>query len=142
MDGMFSRGDVIVVGATNLEGELDEALTRPGRFDLTLRISPPDKSGRKKLFEYYLNKYRAKKFDYQSFVDRSAGWTGADIKTFVNYAGINAIKHKKRLIGKSDFDESFDRVMLGVRKRDFEFNQEELDHIAGHETGHALAAIL
>ena len=46
MDGLKSRGEVVVIGATNIPNVLDSALRRPGRFDREIAISIPDKNAR------------------------------------------------------------------------------------------------
>jgi len=53
MDGLKSRGRVIVIGATNIPNELDPALRRPGRFDRELEIGVPDKDGRAKILKIH-----------------------------------------------------------------------------------------
>ena len=53
MDGLKSRGQVVVMAATNRPEDIDEALRRPGRFDRELRINPPDESGRKEILRVH-----------------------------------------------------------------------------------------
>ena len=53
MDGLKSRGQVVVMAATNRPDDIDEALRRPGRFDRELRINPPDEKGRKEILQIH-----------------------------------------------------------------------------------------
>ena len=53
MDGLQSRGKVIVIGATNIPDSLDPALRRPGRFDREIRIDVPDADGRKEILQIH-----------------------------------------------------------------------------------------
>jgi len=53
MDGLSSRGQVIVIGATNIPNVLDSALRRPGRFDREIEISIPDKNGRLEILDIH-----------------------------------------------------------------------------------------
>ena len=53
MDGLKSRGQVVVMAATNRPDDLDEAIRRPGRFDRELRINPPTEDGRRKILEIH-----------------------------------------------------------------------------------------
>lgn len=53
MDGLESRGNLVVIGITNIPNTLDPALRRPGRFDREIAISIPDKNGRKEILEIY-----------------------------------------------------------------------------------------
>jgi len=57
MDGIFENQNIIVIGATNREDLLDQALVRPGRFDYKIHVELPSKEERKKLFKLYLDKY-------------------------------------------------------------------------------------
>ncbi len=52
MDGLYARGEIIVIGATNRPNALDPALRRPGRFDREIGIAAPNEAGRKEIFEY------------------------------------------------------------------------------------------
>jgi len=53
MDGLESRGQVVVIAATNRPNDIDPALRRPGRFDREIEIGPPDKKGRKEILEIH-----------------------------------------------------------------------------------------
>ena len=56
MDGFQQNVGVIVLGATNRRDNLDKALLRPGRFDVEVRVFPPDLKGRKDILDHYLSK--------------------------------------------------------------------------------------
>src|SRR6476620_2413229 len=53
MDGLESRGKVVVIGATNRPDALDPALRRPGRFDREIEIGIPDKNGRSDILQIH-----------------------------------------------------------------------------------------
>ena len=53
MDGLKSRGQVVVMAATNRPDDLDEALRRPGRFDRELKLNPPTEDGRRKILKIH-----------------------------------------------------------------------------------------
>ena len=57
MDGMGSRGNVIVIGATNRPNAIDPALRRPGRFDREIEIGVPDKAGRYEVLQIHIEEY-------------------------------------------------------------------------------------
>ena len=61
MDGFDQNEGVIVIGATNYADVLDDALTRPGRFDRHVTVSLPDIKGRHQILELYGKKVRASK---------------------------------------------------------------------------------
>jgi transitional endoplasmic reticulum ATPase len=58
MDGLKSRGQVVVMAATNRPDDLDEALRRPGRFDREIRINPPSEEGRKEILKIHTRNSR------------------------------------------------------------------------------------
>lgn len=94
MDGFEKNKKIIVVGATNLENSIDSALKRPGRFDRVIRLSAPSRKARKKLFDLYLSKVQINpEINLDSILNRSIGFTGADIKNLVNLAAIRAVKN-------------------------------------------------
>jgi transitional endoplasmic reticulum ATPase len=93
MDGLQTRGNVIVIGATNVPNMLDPALRRPGRFDREIEIGVPDKDGR---FEILLIHTRgmplAKDVDLKKLADITHGYTGADIAALCREAAMKALR--------------------------------------------------
>ena len=69
MDGFNSTEKVIVFAATNLAGNLDDALTRSGRFDRKIEITLPDKEARKQILGVHLKKLKLIKGDLERFED-------------------------------------------------------------------------
>jgi transitional endoplasmic reticulum ATPase len=93
MDGLKSRGQVVVMAATNRPDDIDEALRRPGRFDRELRINPPDEDGRKEILRIHTRGMPLNKdvnFDEISY--KTIGFTGADIEVLCKEAALKAIK--------------------------------------------------
>ncbi|NLY55634.1 MAG: AAA family ATPase [Firmicutes bacterium] len=93
MDGLVSRGQVIVIGATNMPNLLDPALRRPGRFDREVLIPVPDKAGRREIF---VIQTRGMALDDDVDLDALAaithGYVGADIASICREAGMNALR--------------------------------------------------
>lgn len=56
MDGFEHTDNILIIGATNHEGALDTAATRPGRFDKKIHVPHPDLTGREEIFDLYLDK--------------------------------------------------------------------------------------
>jgi len=90
MDGIEKKGNVYVVASTNRVESLDPALTRPGRFDLILKVDVPKYEQLVQLYEHYVQKVRTKaKKDYldpincQELAVKSKGFTGADVEFIV-----------------------------------------------------------
>lgn len=81
LDGVGTDNNkVLVIGATNLPWEVDDALRRPGRFDKVLFITPPDQSARKRMFELDLKDKPAESIDYSVLAGSTEGFSAADIK--------------------------------------------------------------
>ena len=101
MDGSEERGQVIVIGATNLPNALDPALRRPGRFDREIVIPIPDKHGRREILTIHT---RGMPFADDVDIDRLAflthGFVGADLSALAREAAMYAIR---RLMPSIDF---------------------------------------
>jgi len=121
MDGLESRGNVIVIAATNLPNSLDPALRRPGRFDREIVISVPDKDGRREILEIHT---RGMPLSADINLERLAavthGFVGADLQAFCREAAMSALR---RLLPDINFSEAqipYDKLMaLEVTSDDF-----------------------
>lgn len=92
MDG-FSRSNIIVLGATNRSDMLDRALTRAGRFDRSVQVTPPDRAGRRALLELHTSSLALDAdVDLDDLARRCVGMTGADIANLANRAALEAVK--------------------------------------------------
>ncbi|MEM3736981.1 MAG: CDC48 family AAA ATPase [Candidatus Bathyarchaeia archaeon] len=93
LDGLQSRGDIIVIGATNVPNALDPALRRPGRFDREIEIGVPDKDGR---YEILLIHTRgmplSEDVDLKRLSEITHGYTGADIAALCREAAMKALR--------------------------------------------------
>ena len=93
MDGLEALNDVVVIAATNRPDIMDPALLRPGRFDKSIFIGPPDKDSRRKIFAIHTaNKPLAEDVDLNLLAERTEGCTGADISAICNEAVMNAVR--------------------------------------------------
>ena len=109
MDGLESRGQVIVVGATNRVDALDPALRRGGRFDREIKIGAPDESGRREILEVHTRGMPlADDVDLDYLAARTHGFVGADIHSLATEAAMRALRDRES------------RNELSVRKADFE----------------------
>ncbi len=93
MDGLESRGQVIVIGATNRPNAIDPALRRPGRFDREIEIGIPDRDGR---YEILLIHTRGmpinKDVDLARLADLTHGFVGADIESLVKESAMQSLR--------------------------------------------------
>ncbi|WP_457556849.1 CDC48 family AAA ATPase [Candidatus Harpocratesius sp.] len=103
MDGLDSRGNVVVIGATNRPNSLDEALRRPGRFDREIEIGVPDKDGRLEILQIHTRGMPLeKKVDLKYLSEKTHGFVGADIQALAKEAGMIALR---RILPKINLDE-------------------------------------
>ncbi len=103
MDGLESRGQVIVIGATNIPNVIDPALRRPGRFDRELNISVPDKKGRLEILQIHT---RGMPLDEDVNLERLSqithGFVGADIESLARESAMTALR---KIFPSIDFQE-------------------------------------
>jgi transitional endoplasmic reticulum ATPase len=93
MDGMGSRGNIIVIGATNRPNAIDPALRRPGRFDREIEIGVPDKAGRYEVLQIHTrNMPLAEDVEMKRLSDVTHGYTGADIASLCREAAMKALR--------------------------------------------------
>jgi len=93
MDGLKSRGKVVVIGATNIPNELDPALRRPGRFDREMEIGVPDKEGRLNILKIHTrNMPLAKNVNLKEFAEITHGFVGADLSSLAKEAAMTLLR--------------------------------------------------
>ena len=93
MDGMSSRGKVVVIGATNRINALDPALRRPGRFDREIEIGVPDKEGRLEILQIHTRGMPLDKdVDLEKIANMSHGFVGADLQALAKESAIRALR--------------------------------------------------
>ena len=122
MDGLESRGDVIVIAATNRPNALDPALRRPGRFDREIEIPPPDKRARREILAVHTrNMPLDDDVDLNKIAEMTHGYTGADLAALVKEAALAALRRFMKE-GKIDISQSIppDKLRkLKVKMNDF-----------------------
>lgn len=93
MDGLKSRGKVVVIGATNRVNAIDPALRRPGRFDRELEIGVPDREGRLEILQIHTRGMPlAKDVNLEKLADISHGFVGADLQSLSKEAGMRSLR--------------------------------------------------
>ncbi|MBU2616158.1 MAG: CDC48 family AAA ATPase, partial [Nanoarchaeota archaeon] len=124
LDGIEDLEKVVVIAATNRKDLIDPSLLRPGRIDTIVELVLPDKKTREKIFEVHTrNMPLDKSVKLEDYINKTEGWTGADIGSIARNAGVNAIKryYKKRefeslKINKEDFDNAIKEVSRSIEK--------------------------
>jgi transitional endoplasmic reticulum ATPase len=93
MDGLESRGELVVIGATNIPNSLDPALRRPGRFDREIAISIPDQRGRLEILQIHTRGMPlAQDVDLEKLSQITHGFVGADLEALCREAAMNALR--------------------------------------------------
>ncbi|MFB6291367.1 MAG: ATP-dependent zinc metalloprotease FtsH [Candidatus Bipolaricaulia bacterium] len=139
MDGFDPNEGVIILAATNRPDVLDPALLRPGRFDRKITVPTPDIEGRKEILKVHTkDKQLSEDVDLDVLARRTPGFVGADLENLANEAALLAGRREKDIVEMTDFEESIDRVMAGVKRKGMAISEEEKEKIAYHESGHAI----
>jgi len=127
MDGLKTRGQVVVIGATNRPDALDTALRRGGRFDREIEIGVPDKDGRREVLEIHTRGMPLdEKVDLDEIADTTHGFVGADLEMLCKEAAMRVLRRvlpdikadeeipkdtlKKMIIKKADFKEALKEI--------------------------------
>ena len=102
MDGLKSRGNVIVIGATNRVNSLDPALRRPGRFDREIEINVPGKEGRLSILKIHTRGMPlTKNVKLEEIASVTHGFVGADLESLAKEAAMNVLR---KLLPKMNLD--------------------------------------
>lgn len=102
MDGLKTRGKVVVIGATNRPNAIDPALRRPGRFDREIEIGVPDKKARLEILQIHTRGMPfARDVKLDELADHSHGFVGADLAALAREAAMSSIR---RVLPEIDLD--------------------------------------
>jgi len=102
MDGLQSRGKVIVIGATNIPNSIDPALRRPGRFDREISVSIPDKKGRLEILHIHTRGIPlSADVDLEKLSEITHGFVGADLEALAREAAMTALR---KILPQIDFE--------------------------------------
>ncbi|WP_320781192.1 ATP-dependent zinc metalloprotease FtsH [Streptomyces sp. CRN 30] len=142
MDGFSGSEGVVVIAATNRADILDAALTRPGRFDRVVTVSPPDRDGRAAILRIHTREIPlAADVDLERVARTTPGMTGAELANLANEAALLAVKRGQERVTGADLSDALEKVQLGA-ERPLVMPEEERRRTAYHESGHALLGML
>jgi transitional endoplasmic reticulum ATPase len=129
MDGFVSRGQVIVMGATNIPEVLDPALRRPGRFDREIEIGVPNTQARLKILQIHTRSMPlGPDVNLEEIADHSHGFVGADLEALCQEVGMIALR---RFLKSHSATDDIDR--LQVTRDDFLAGLQEVEPSAARE---------
>ncbi|MDB4221010.1 ATP-dependent zinc metalloprotease FtsH [Amylibacter sp.] len=142
MDGFSANEGVILLAATNRPDVLDPALKRPGRFDRQVQVPNPDIKGREKILIVHAKKSPlGPDVDLRIIARGTPGFSGADLANLVNEAALTAARTGKRFVTMEDFEFAKDKVMMGAERRSMVLTDDQKEHTAYHEAGHAIVGL-
>jgi len=141
MDGFEPLDNVVVVAATNHEDNIDEAMRRPGRFDMLVRLGLPTLPERQRLFDLYLGKVKHDGHaDTAALARMTAGMSPAEIANTVNKAASTAAEAHAECVGAEHLLRAIETYQLGGEVSSMKelLTEETRIRLAFHEAGHAL----
>jgi cell division protease FtsH len=132
---------VLFMGSTNRPDVLDPALTRPGRFDRTIQVDKPDRSGRRDIVKYYLGKIQHDDtVDVEAIVSDTSEATPAQIMSAITKDAVRlALFDGRDKVNQRDIDLAFQEQHVGLENPIEELEEDQRRQIAYHEAGHAVA---
>ena len=110
LDGFDALEDVKIIAATNRPDILDDALLRPGRFDRIITIPLPDEKGRKAILSLHISTMSAKRINLQRVVEKTEGYSGAELKATCVEAGMIAIRDGRSSVTNDDLLQAVTRI--------------------------------
>ncbi|XP_044026382.1 ATPase family AAA domain-containing protein 2B isoform X2 [Siniperca chuatsi] len=121
MDGLDSRGEIVVIGATNRLDSIDPALRRPGRFDREFLFNLPDKKARKHILEIHTRDWNPKLAEpfVEELAEKCVGYCGADIKALCTETALVALRRRYPQIYGSSVKLKLDVTSIVLGPGDF-----------------------
>jgi cell division protease FtsH len=131
---------VLFMGSTNRPDVLDPALTRAGRFDRTVVVNKPDRTGRREMVKYYLNKIKTdESVDIEAIVSDTAWATPARIMSAITKDAVRlALFDNREKVSQQDIELAFQEQAMGLENPIEEMQEDQRRQVAYHEAGHAI----
>jgi cell division protease FtsH len=137
MDGFDQSSSIVLIGSTNRPDVLDQALTRPGRFDREIAVNLPDVRGREAILRVHARRMQLDAQLDLSWVARGTpGFSGADLANLLNEAAIAATRDNSEAVGRTHIEYARDRILMGAERHGFMIDEDERYATAVHEAGH------
>ncbi|KAK7945054.1 hypothetical protein WMY93_000782 [Mugilogobius chulae] len=121
--------------------ERQNALIRPGRFDMQVTVPKPDIKGRTEILNWYLKKIKVDPAIEATVIARgTVGFSGADLENLVNQAALKAAVDEKDMVTMKELEFAKDKILMGPERRSAEIDKKNKEITAYHESGHAIVA--
>src|SRR5437868_13979151 len=142
MDGFDQSSSIVVIGSTNRPDVLDQALTRPGRFDREIMVNLADLRGREAILKVHARNIPLdRELDLNWIARGTPGFSGADLANLLNEAAIAATREIADSVGRKHIEYARDRILMGAAREGFMMDEDERYATAVHEAGHVAVGL-
>jgi cell division protease FtsH len=142
MDGFAQLSGVVVIASTNRPDILDQALTRPGRFDREIAVNLADVRGREAILRVHARRLKLEDGLELGWIARGTpGFSGADLANLLNEAAIAATRDDAAAIGRPHVEHARDKILMGAERHGFMMDEGERWVTAVHEAGHVAVGL-
>ena len=142
MDGFEQTTGVVVIASTNRPDILDQALTRPGRFDREIGVNLADARGREEILRVHARNLTLEPdLDLRWVARGTPGFSGADLANLLNEAAIYATRQNADAISRPHIEYARDKILMGAERLGFMMDEEERYATAVHEAGHVAVGL-
>jgi cell division protease FtsH len=142
MDGFDQHTGLVIIASTNRPDILDNALTRPGRFDREIAVNLADAGGREAILRVHARGLKLEEgLDLGWIARGTPGFSGADLANLLNEAAIAATRDNSQAIARKHVEHARDKILMGAERHGFMMDQEERYATAVHEAGHVAVGL-
>jgi cell division protease FtsH len=142
MDGFDQNSSIVVIASTNRPDILDQALTRPGRFDRQIAVNLADVRGREAILRVHAcGLHLEPELDLQWIARGTPGFSGAELANLMNEAAIAATRDDSEAIARKHVEAARDRILMGAERQGFKMDEDERYATAVHEAGHVAVGL-
>lgn len=142
MDGFEQMSGVVVIASTNRPDILDQALTRPGRFDREITVNLADLRGREQILRVHARNLKLEPGLELDWIARGTpGFSGADLANLLNESAIAATCANADAIARQHVEYARDKILMGAERRGFMMDEDERYATAVHEAGHVAVGL-
>jgi cell division protease FtsH len=142
MDGFDQTSSIVVIASTNRPDVLDQALTRPGRFDREIMVNLADVRGREAILKVHARHIPLERDLELNWIARGTpGFSGADLANLLNEAAIYATRHGREAVARAHVEYARDKILMGAERQGFIMDEDERYATAVHEAGHVAVGL-
>lgn len=142
MDGFNQSSNVVVIASTNRPDVLDQALTRPGRFDREIMVNLADVRGREAILKVHAREIPLDRdLDLNWIARGTPGFSGADLANLLNEAAITATRDRQESVARRHVEYARDKILMGAERQGFIMDEDERYATAVHEAGHVAVGL-